>query len=111
MPVEQLSNARALKQELSRLHGLPTRFRQRLLLDGNPLDDSAQLVSPAELELVLLSYSMASRMQAEELAAASTNGSATEALSLQSIRPDPEPQIPHPDETLYRCALRLQLLN
>ena len=101
MPVEQLSHARALKQQLNRLHGLPTRFRQRLLLEGNPLDDSAQLVSPMELELVLLPYSTASSwMHAEELATASTNGSATEVVSLQSVLPDPEPQSLPPSCTI-----------
>ena len=59
MPVEQLSSVRALKQELNRSHGVPPRFQQRLLLDGNRLDDCAQLASPMELELVLLPYSMA----------------------------------------------------
>ena len=90
VPVDQLSNARALKQQLNRMHALPTRFRQRLFLDGNPLDDSALLASPMELELLLLSYSMASQTYAEELVTASQNGSATEVWSLQSIPLDPE---------------------
>ena len=80
MPVEELSDVKALKQQLNRAHGLPTRFRQRLFLCGSPLDDSAPLNSPMELELVLLSYSATSQTQAEaeELATASASGSMTE---------------------------------
>ena len=75
MPVEELSDVRALKQQLNDFHGLPTRFRQRLMLCGNPLDDSARLDSPMELQLILLSYIVASKEQEEELATASANGS------------------------------------
>ena len=80
MPVEELSDVKALKQQLNHAHGLPTRFRQRLFLCGSPLDDSAPLNSPMELELVLLSYSATSQTQAEaeELATASASGSMTE---------------------------------
>ena len=74
MPVEELSDARALQQQLNRLHGLPVRFRQRLFLGGSSLDDSVHLDSSMELELVLLSYCVTSKTQAEELAAASANG-------------------------------------
>ena len=75
MPVEELSDARALKRQLNRSHGLPVRFRQRLFLGGNLLDDTVQLDSSMELELVLLPYSMTSRAEAKELADASANGS------------------------------------
>ena len=95
VPVDQLSNARALKQQLNRMHDLPTRFRQRLFLDGNPLDDSAQLASPIELQLVLLSYFTGSQMHARDLATASESGSATEVLSLRNP-PGPRPRILHP---------------
>ena len=77
-PMDEVSDVRALKQELHRLLGLPTRFRQRLFACGNPLDDSAQLDSPMEMELVLLSYSAASQAQADELITACTNGSTSE---------------------------------
>ena len=77
MPVEELNDVKELKQQLNRLHGLPTRFRQRLFVCGSPLDDSAPLDSPMDLELVLLSYSATSETQAEELTTASTEGSMT----------------------------------
>ena len=45
MPAVELSDVRTLKQQLNWLHGLPSRFRQRLFLCGTPLDDSANLDS------------------------------------------------------------------
>ena len=68
MSVEGLSDAKTLKQELSCKHGVPPRFRQRLFHRGNPVDDSAALDSPMELQLVLLPYSATSQTEAEELA-------------------------------------------
>ena len=40
IPLEEVVDVRALKQRLNMLHGLPNRFRQRLLFRGRPLDDS-----------------------------------------------------------------------
>ena len=54
IPVEDVSDVRTLKQHLSRLHGLPPRFRQRISYRGNLLDDDAKLEMPMDLELVLL---------------------------------------------------------
>ncbi|CAE7943916.1 mask [Symbiodinium sp. KB8] len=87
--VEELSDAKALKQELSRKHGLPPRFRQRLFHRGSPVDDSAPLDSILELQLVVLPYSLAP-MEAEELATASVNGtvSEVEAILQQPRHPD-----------------------
>ena len=61
---------RELKLQLHALHGFPARFRQRLFFCGDPMDDSAELDSPMDLELVLLTYSDASQTQAAELATA-----------------------------------------
>ncbi|OLP87712.1 Ankyrin repeat domain-containing protein 50 [Symbiodinium microadriaticum] len=90
MPVEELRDVKELKQQLNRLHGLPTRFRQRLFVCGTLLDDSAPLDLLMELELVLLSYSATSQTQTEELVTASTNGSVTEveAILQQPRHPD-----------------------
>ena len=87
MPVDSLSDVKALKQDLNRLHGLPPRFRQKLFFRGTPLDDSARLDSPdspTELDVVLLSYSLSSQDQAHELLTVFANGSMSEA------RPDRE---------------------
>ena len=51
-----VSDVRALKQHLNQLHGLPSRFRQRLLLHGHCLEDTAALHSAMELELVVLAF-------------------------------------------------------
>ena len=75
----QVSNVRALKQQLNRVHGMPSRFRQRLLFGGAALDDCAHLDSPMDLELVLLAYTVASETQAKQLLAAAANGSISEA--------------------------------
>eukprot|EP00439_Symbiodinium_sp_Y106_P022261 s449_g2.t1 len=90
MPVGSLSNIKALKQHLTRFHGLPTRFRQKLLFRGTPLDDSTPLDSPLELDLVLLSYSVSSKDEAKELVTVFANGSVSEAESIlqQPRHPD-----------------------
>ena len=49
-------DVRALKRHLNQLHGLPPRFVQRLLLDGQCLEDAATLHSAMELELVVLAF-------------------------------------------------------
>ena len=79
IPVGEVIDVRAMKQRLNALHGLPNRFRQRLICQGSPLDDSATLSSPADLELVLLPHSDATETQVDELVTAAANGSTTEA--------------------------------
>ena len=56
IPVEELTDVRSLKQQLNRVHGFPTRFRQRLLLGDKPLADSTLLDSPMDLALVILPH-------------------------------------------------------
>ena len=53
---ELVPNVKALKQHLHQLYGLPPRFRQRLLLDGQCLEDTATLHSAMELQLVVLAF-------------------------------------------------------
>ncbi|CAE7441827.1 ANKRD50, partial [Symbiodinium sp. KB8] len=87
IPVEELSDVRALKQTLHLFHGLPPRFRQRLVLRGDPLDDATKLDAPLDLELVLLEYSTT---KSEELilAAARASTSEVEAILQQPQHPD-----------------------
>ena len=48
-PEEEIENVRSLKLQLAKLHGTP-RFRQRLLMEGNILqDDTALQVAADEL--------------------------------------------------------------
>ena len=49
-------DVRALKQHLNQGHGLPPRFRQRLLFHGKCLEDTAALHPGMELELVVLAF-------------------------------------------------------
>ena len=51
-----IPDVRALKQHLNQLHDLPPRFRQRLVLHGQCLEDTATLHSAMELELVVLGF-------------------------------------------------------
>ena len=54
IPVEGTNDVRGLKQKLNELHGLPPRFRQRVLLHGESLEDTVKLDCPMDLDLVLL---------------------------------------------------------
>ena len=71
-----LSDVKGLKQHLHQLHGMPLRFRQRLLLHGQILDDEAKLDLSVELELILLSYCLAP--ETEKLLSAASTGSVAE---------------------------------
>ena len=56
IPVDDSEDVRSLKLRLTQLQGLPPRFRQRLLLHGENLEDTAKLDCPTSLELVLLTF-------------------------------------------------------
>ena len=51
---EELSDVRSLKRRLNQFHGMATRFRQRFLLHGEILEDTAKLELSVDLTLVLL---------------------------------------------------------
>ncbi|CAE7615646.1 CTTNBP2 [Symbiodinium sp. CCMP2592] len=91
--VEELSEVKAIKQELYRNHHQPVRFRQKLFLCGNPddpLDDSVLLDSPMELQLVLLPYSGTSETEAEALRSASACGSLCEVEAMLQLPQHPD---------------------
>ena len=50
LPISELSDVKSLKQRLQQ-HGLPPRFRQRLLHEGNNLDDAVMLDSLMDLQV------------------------------------------------------------
>ena len=86
IPVAELAAAdcqvAALKRRLNVVHGLPSRFMQKLYLrgePGKPLDETAQVDSPMDIELVVVPYLTASETQANELLAAAKYGSTSEA--------------------------------
>ena len=78
VPLCQELSVKALKQHLHRLHDLPPRFRQRLLLNGQCLEDADKIDSPMVLELMLLSYCEASVQAKEVLELAALRGSVAE---------------------------------
>ena len=73
IPLEELTDVRALKRRLEWPCGC-TRFRQRILHDGENLDDDVMLCGPMDVQLVLLPFWHASRAEVEELIAAADKG-------------------------------------
>ena len=82
-PAEELSDVKALKQRLQQQHGMPPRFRQRLLLHDTQaiLDEDAELEGGMTLQLLLLNYHEPSQAEADELTEAAIHGSAVQAGS------------------------------
>ena len=74
---------KGLKQRLTQLHGLPTRFRPRVLFNGENLKDEMTLDYPLDLELVLLTFADVSQSQMLDLEAAATQGSISQVGSLK----------------------------
>ena len=66
IPQQELQDARMLKQILSKICGVP-RFRQRLLHDGDCLEDTARLDLLEDVQLVLLDYCPTSKRDIAEL--------------------------------------------
>ena len=54
--VDLVSDVRALKQHLNQLHEMPPRFRQRLVLHDQCLEDTAALQPGMELDLIILAF-------------------------------------------------------
>ena len=73
--MDEISNVRELKALLRSLHGFPT-CMQKLLHNGNTMDNSTKLDAPIGLQLVLLTLSTAVQQieAAEELTAACVQG-------------------------------------
>ena len=78
IPVEEIHDVKALKQRLTQMHGMPPRFRQRVLLHGENLEDDVALDGPMSLDLALLGFADVSQQQVDELAAAALHGSISE---------------------------------
>ena len=77
-PVSQLSDVKALKQRLHRQHGLPPRFRQRLLYESNVLNDAIKLESVLDLQAAATMTSEGCDDEQRHLAAATKHGSVGE---------------------------------
>ena len=72
---EEILDVKGLKRHLTQLHGLPPRFRQRVLFHHSSLEDAVKLDSPMDLDLVLLPFADVSQEQVAELSAAAMRGS------------------------------------
>ena len=82
LPLRQLSDVKALKQRLHEQHGLPPRFRQRLLHEGKALDDAVRLDVAMDLQAVVLPFREEyGSVWSAHLLDAAANGSVTEAGS------------------------------
>ena len=92
-------DVRALKQQLNQLFGLPPRFRQRLLLHGTCLEDSATLHPGIELELVMLPFiSNPSPDEVREFTAAACADDVDKVRSLSDV----QFQMPHSEQIMQR---------
>ncbi|CAE7614710.1 ANKRD50 [Symbiodinium sp. CCMP2592] len=80
LPPAELSDVKALKRRLHQQHGLPPRFRQRLLHEGKPLDDAAVIVALSEV----------SEFQQNELHHAALFGNVAQAEALLQLPMDPD---------------------
>ncbi|CAE7426329.1 ANKRD50 [Symbiodinium sp. CCMP2592] len=105
-PVEEAHDVKALKQQLNKTYGLPPRFRQRLLHEGQTLDDAFNLDLPMDLQLVLTTFAEPSDSQKEQLFFAARDGlvSEVEALLQLPMDPDAMPSFPAGDEW-RRCVV------
>eukprot|EP00439_Symbiodinium_sp_Y106_P072998 s742_g13.t1 len=88
--VEDALDVKALKQRLNKSHGLPPRFRQRLLQEGQTLDDAFQLDSPMDLQVVLTTFAKPSHCQVEQLIIAARDGFVSEVEALLQFPVDPD---------------------
>eukprot|EP00439_Symbiodinium_sp_Y106_P023855 s1984_g2.t3 len=88
--LEELVNARGVKQRLSQLHGFPPRFRQRLLHHGENLEDIALLHSPMDLDLVLLPFADLPESCMDELCNAASEGWLAKVERLLQLPQDPD---------------------
>ena len=86
IPVEEIHAVRALKQRLAQRHGLPPRFRQRVLFQAEILEDTVTLDSPMNLDLVLLPFANVSEGQMRDLAVAALQGSVSQVGRFESVR-------------------------
>eukprot|EP00439_Symbiodinium_sp_Y106_P064280 s2676_g10.t1 len=89
LPLTELSDVKALKQRLHQQHGLPPRFRQRLLHDGNPLDDDVQLDTEMDLQAVIAALNATSE-ECSELCEAAASGRVAQAEALLQLPMDPD---------------------
>ena len=86
IPLQGMHDVRGLRRHLNQLRGFPLGFRQRLLLNGETLEDAVKLNSPMDLDLVLVQFVDASEEQVTNLLRAARGGSLAEVESRLQLR-------------------------
>ena len=95
IPVDELSDVRALKTCLQPLCGAP-RFRQRILYNSSILADTEVLREPLQkVQLILLPFEATTQLQVDELRSAARNGNAMEAE--EKLQRPQDPDLVDPD--------------
>ncbi|CAE7226718.1 ANKHD1, partial [Symbiodinium sp. CCMP2456] len=91
VPVEEVTNVRALKLVLNKQHGFPPRFRQRLFLQSDLLEDAFELATSTDmlLEFVVLDFVDVSLRQVKALIRAAKSAKLSEVESMLQLPQDP----------------------
>ena len=113
----ELSDVKALKQRLHQQHGLPPRFRQRLLHKSSTLDDALSFASFFDPRVVAATFSETTEEMPRQLAAAAEHGSASGgALKRRSdpedvARPPCRQRLLHDRHTLDYAELQVVIVS
>ncbi|CAE7033669.1 KIDINS220 [Symbiodinium sp. CCMP2592] len=88
---EEVANVRALKLVLNKQHGFAPRFRQRLFLRGDLLEDAFELATSADmvLEFVVLDFANVSPRKVEKLIRAARSAKLSKVESMLQLPQDP----------------------
>ena len=78
LPLTELSDVKALKQRLHQQHGMPPRFRQRLLHDGSTLGDDVKLETAMDLQILIVDFDKAAEVLRLDLYDAAGLGNLTQ---------------------------------
>ncbi|CAE7948614.1 ANKRD50 [Symbiodinium sp. KB8] len=96
LPFTELSDVREVKQRLHQQHGLPPRFRQRLLQGGNILDDAVKLDTPMDLQVLIVPFPefRLDDQSSIELCEGAARGQLAEVETLLQLPVDPDASMP-----------------
>ncbi|CAE7578224.1 unnamed protein product, partial [Symbiodinium sp. CCMP2456] len=90
LPLTELSDVKALKQRLHQQHGLPPRFRQRLLHEDSTLGDDVQLDSAMDLQLLIVDFDKGAEVVRLDLYDAAGLGNLTQVERMLQLPMDPD---------------------
>ncbi|CAE7216287.1 ANKRD1 [Symbiodinium sp. KB8] len=87
---EEVHDVRGLKQRLNQQHGFPPRFRQRVFLHGQMLEDTATLDSPMDLKIVVVDFAEVSQSEVDDLSQHAADGIMAEVESKLQLPANPD---------------------